>query len=544
MVGPGGCVFEHRPNLRSHRQGHTKNGHTDLSIALCSGESVHQADPDIEEGPKHILDLRPFLKLRPKLNANPAPLRAVGFRRTGHARLVQPVLDDRSPRTFKGRASIHASMEGDGGQEPPLSLIGLIRTLTAAATAPHLFGFLAVTIALFVTVSSVRGLETEVAAAFVGMGVSYAAVAGLADHATFRTWIVAERGRAPWTLVTVLLLPLALGAVLTGTVLMIVDAAGLRTALPVALAALFVAWSIGQGRSFRSAIVRWPTPAVTPSPRSPNRVAAAFRLTTTALLLIVVLVAQSALAGTSILSASVGLFDVLLDQLGLAAGLAALLVAGEFLTAEGRRRCANDRWTSRMFARWQVLALTFAAWHLGTAWRHLTSEQPQVATAVEEIILMTVTVIMAVWSMTSRTRGSDLGIVRRSNALFWGLSFGYAYAGSVAMLSTVVQGVSGVLFLGHVVVALTLLVLLRSTGPTLAQRYATALEHAAMGAQVEARLNQRAKDPPEAPTNPDDGAAANDADGSKHEPNAQALPVQQGVTPALNTEDDVIEMLD
>ena len=53
---------------------------------------------------------------------------------------------------------------------------------------------------------------------------------------------------------------------------------------------------------------------------------------------------------------------------------------------------------------------------------------------------MTVTVVMAVWSMTSRTRGSDLGIVRRSNALFWGLSFGYAYAGSVAMLSTVVQG--------------------------------------------------------------------------------------------------------
>ncbi len=544
MIGPGGGVFEHRPNLRSHRQGHPKNGHTDLSIALCSGESVHQADLDLKEGTKRILDLRPILKLRSKLDANPAPLRAVGFRRTGHARLVQPVLDDRSPRTFKGRASIHASMEGDEGQEPPLSLIGLIRTLTAPATAPHLFGFLAVVIALFVTVGNVRGLETEVAAAFVGMGVSYAAVAGLADHATFRTWIVAERGRAPWTLVTVLLLPLAVGAVLSGTVLMIVDAAGLGTALPVALAALFVAWSIGQGRSFRSAIVRWPTPAVAPSPRTPSRVAATFRLTTTALLLIVVLVAQAALAGTSVLSASVGLFDVLLDQLVLAGGLAALLVAGEFLTAEGRRRCANDRWTSRMFARWQVLALTFAAWHLGTAWRHLTSEQPQVATAVEEIILMTVTVVMAVWSMTSRTRGSDLGIVRRSNALFWGLSFGYAYAGSVAMLSTVVQGVSGVLFLGHVVVALTLLVLLRSTGPTLAQRYTTALEHAAMGAQVEARLNQLAKDPPEAPTNPDDDATADGTDDSKHEPNAQALPVQQGLTPALATDDEVIEVLD
>ena len=121
---------------------------------------------------------------------------------------------------------------------------------------------------------------------------------------------------------------------------------------------------------------------------------------------------------------------------------------------------------------------------------------------------MTVTVVMAVWSMTSRTRGPTWASFAAATPCFGASSFGYAYAGSVAMLSTVVQGVSGVLFLGHVVVALTLLVLLRSTGPTLAQRYTTALEHAAMGAQVEARLNQRAKDPPEAPTNPDDEATA------------------------------------
>ena len=435
-------------------------------------------------------------------------------------------------------------------EEPPLTLFGLIRTLTAPATAPHLVGFLAVVIALFVTVSNVRELETEVAAAFVGMGMSYAAVAGMADHATFRRWVVAEKGSSPWTFVTVLILPLAVGAVLSGVLLMIVEAAGLRTALPVALAALFVAWSIGQGRSFRSAIVRWPTPAVAPSPRSSSRVAAGFRLTTTALLLVVVLVAQAALAGTSILSASVGLLDVLLDQAAFAGGLVALLVAGEFITQEGRRRCANDRWTSRMFARWQVLALTFAAWHLGTAWRHVTSEQPQVATAVEEIVLMTVTVVMAVWSMTSRTRGSDLGIVRRSNALFWGLSFGYAYAGSVAMLSTVVQGVSGVLFLGHLVVAVTLLILLRSTGPVLAKRHATALEHAAMGAHVEARLAQRTEAVAESSADLAKEAKTSETEASDTGLNTQAKPVPQAepareeAAPVLKADDDVIEMLD
>lgn len=431
-------------------------------------------------------------------------------------------------------------MDGEDVEETPLTLIGLIRTLTAPATAPHLVGFLAVVIALFVTVGSARGLETQVAAAFVGMGLSYAAVAGLADHATLRPWVVAEKGSAPWTLLTVLVLPLTAGAVLTGALLMIADAAGLRTALPVALAALFVAWSIGQGRSFRSAIVRWPTPTVAPSPRNPSGgVATTFRLLITAALLTVVLVVQAALAGTSILTASVGILDVLLDQLALAGGLVALLVVGEFLTAEGRRTCGRDRWTSRMFARWQVLALTFAAWHLGTAWRHITSEQPQVATAVEEIILMTVTVVMAVWSMTSRTRGSDLGIVRRSNALFWGLSFGYAYAGSVAMLSTVVQGVSGVLFLGHVVVAVTLLVLLRSTGPALAQRHATALEHAAMGSKVEARLAQRAEPPSDTTHAEGDGTSPSEGEA----PDGEPVPEQDPVALA-DDGDDIIEVLD
>ena len=143
----------------------------------------------------------------------------------------------------------------------------------------------------------------------------------------------------------------------------------------------------------------------------------------------------------------------------------------------------------------------------------MTSEQPQVATAIEEIFLMTVTVVMAVWSMTSRTRGSELGLVRRSNALFWGLAFGYAYAGSVAMLSTVVQGVSLVLSIGHVVVAVTLLLMLRTTGPALAARHATALDHAAIGMRVEARIAEQAEaelEQQEAPVSASDTEAVSD----------------------------------
>ena len=151
---------------------------------------------------------------------------------------------------------------------------------------------------------------------------------------------------------------------------------------------------------------------------------------------------------------------------------------------------------------------------------------------------MVVTVVMAVWSMTSKTTGSDLGLVRRSNALFWGLAFGYAYAGSVAMLSTVVQGVSGVLFLGHVVVALTLLMLLRTTGPLLANRHATAMSHAAMGARVEARISERSTDASE----PMLHAEAEATTAAPEEADAPVVTVEPITSEAA--EEDVIELLD
>ena len=491
--GPSRIIGQGSAHNGRHGQGDAEDGHPFIAVPLVGGHGIHEPHVDVEHRLKHLLYLRPIAQVGPDLDTDPSPFRAMSLRRSGHAPPFQAALDDRSPRTLKGRASVEGAMDTEVEQEAPLTIIGLIRTLTARATLPHLLGFFALVVALFLVVGGSRDLEVESAAAFVGMGLAYAGVAMLAEQPTVRGWVVAEKGGAPWTLLTVLLAPVALGAVLAGVLLTAVEGAGVGSTLPIALAALFVAWSIGQGRSFRSAVVRWPTSNLTAAPRAPpGGLATTVRLGIMATLLVAVLLVQGALAGTSILTASVSLFDVLLDQIGLAAGLVVLVVVGEFLTAEGRRACGSDTWTSRMFGRWHVLAVVFAAWHLGTAWRHITSEQPQVATAVEEIVLMIVTVVMAVWSMTSKSSGSELGLVRRSNALFWGLAFGYAYAGSVAMLSTVVAGVSGVLFLGHVVVALTLLALLRSTGPALASRHAKAMEHAAMGARLSERLEEQA----------------------------------------------------
>ena len=64
---------------------------------------------------------------------------------------------------------------------------------------------------------------------------------------------------------------------------------------------------------------------------------------------------------------------------------------------------------------------------------------------------------MAIWGLTSRSFRSPLKLVSTKNALPMGLAFGYAYAGSVAMLTTVLDDIQTVMMAGHLVVALTLL---------------------------------------------------------------------------------------
>ena len=70
---------------------------------------------------------------------------------------------------------------------------------------------------------------------------------------------------------------------------------------------------------------------------------------------------------------------------------------------------------------------------------------------------MIFTVFIAIWSMTNKGFKSKLKLIDENNALFWGLAFGYAYAGSVAMLSNVFDNIETVMQLGHFVVIITVI---------------------------------------------------------------------------------------
>jgi hypothetical protein len=81
---------------------------------------------------------------------------------------------------------------------------------------------------------------------------------------------------------------------------------------------------------------------------------------------------------------------------------------------------------------------------------------------IEEVLLMIFTVFMAIWSITSQSVGAKFKFLSTENALPWGLAFGYAYAGSVAMLATAFNDITYVMVTGHIIALLTITWMQRS----------------------------------------------------------------------------------
>jgi len=107
--------------------------------------------------------------------------------------------------------------------------------------------------------------------------------------------------------------------------------------------------------------------------------------------------------------------------------------------------------------RWTIICHLFITWHLLTIWRQNFIEPSIFQVFIEEIALMIFTVFVAIWSMTSKGYKSKFKLITEQNALTWGLSFGYAYAGSVAMLTTFFDDIKIVMSIGHAVVIITVL---------------------------------------------------------------------------------------
>ena len=127
-----------------------------------------------------------------------------------------------------------------------------------------------------------------------------------------------------------------------------------------------------------------------------------------------------------------------------------------------RQMALRDKALKQFSFRWTLFAHIFATWHLLTVWRQLVMSPGPIEVFIEEVLLMMFTVFMAIWSITSQSVGDKYKLLSTENALPWGLSFGYAYAGSVAMLATAFNDITNVMITGHIIALLTITWMQRS----------------------------------------------------------------------------------
>ena len=113
-------------------------------------------------------------------------------------------------------------------------------------------------------------------------------------------------------------------------------------------------------------------------------------------------------------------------------------------------------------ARDRVFFLIFitSCWHLLGSWRRvpLTADQSSFGLLLEEGILMSITIILAVWSLSQKGHRSGWRIFQGQSAVFWGVCFGLAYCGSVSSLTVLSEGsLMTTTAIGHALAAIVML---------------------------------------------------------------------------------------
>lgn len=161
---------------------------------------------------------------------------------------------------------------------------------------------------------------------------------------------------------------------------------------------------------------------------------------------------------------------------------------------------------------------------------------------------MIVTVFLAIWALTSKGEGSESTLFTRDNALFWGVAFGYAYAGSVAMITSVMDDVRTVLIGGHILVVATVMWSQRSMLEAKTNRINS--DRGIVQSVINLEIKESSSEPEPSETGVDDeqhSEPQNKEEASDHEESI-GDPVDWNQTPeTLGDEtqwDDEIELLD
>ena len=344
-----------------------------------------------------------------------------------------------------------------------VSLISLARTLLSSSTMPHIILVIILSAILYIT-SSADSLTNISAMAFTSLSIGYGVSAITSNSTIVKKWITLdydETDERPLLIrnlakFRICIFPLLMAFISLLAMLFFFGENGVIPigdgVLPLAMGSLFVVWSIVQGTSF----TKWASSA---SAKLIDKQRPTY-LQMSVLFSIGIIALMSSVFATifyKINNFNLSLSGAFLDSL-LFTSIAVLVLVANVGYNWQLKKLASMKYRLHNFSnRWTIICHVFISWHLLTLWRQIFLDPTDIQVLFEELVLMIFTVFIAIWSMTAKGYKSSFRPINEENALSWGLAFGYAYAGSVAMLTTVFDDITTVMQIGHTVVIIAVL---------------------------------------------------------------------------------------
>ena len=353
-------------------------------------------------------------------------------------------------------------MESANGDLPIESPWDLVKILLSPKTLPHVFLLIAGTGGLFALVSIIDNDPGFAAIIFTSAMLSYILLGIFGNKPSIFKWLQTSRySTSLGRIVGPLTLPISLMGIISSIILLTVGGdKQIRDIWAVSLASLFIFWSIGQGLALRSSIrdifVR------SKSSKNSEKISPTNwdlrRLYIGAL----IFCASIAILRGGIIPNSLGSNSNLISWLFYFLVCFSIIVI--FLQiAKDRITPFDTSWTKgdriRVHRTSQVIMLLIA-WHISSAWSRLSGSSSG-AILIEEVILVILTVVSAVWAMSNKNR-SNIQFISKDTAILWAIAFGFGYAGSITVISGLTESflgdISETLGVGHVLTAVTLLI--------------------------------------------------------------------------------------
>ena len=369
----------------------------------------------------------------------------------------------------------------DQGQEPTIS--DVVRNLVSPSTLPHvvLLG-LAGTGLYMLSASDSDSLFAIGIAGYIGLSIGYALTAWMQEmdvihrFSHFQPLAKKDIGLLEKMMMYVIRIFTSwISPILLGLIPFLLVAGFLNSESgseqvdywAMALGGLFIVWSLAQGRALATSLrifVGGRAARIDSIHRSSRRI-------TSTTMHMMIIGAFAGLTYWALVSGAKSAEDMgALERMGpvLFAIVAVAIQAALFWYTTERRVIDSERKDTAAFGfAWGLFMQIFVTWHLLSAYRRFISDDWGIFTMIEEFLLMVITVIAAIWSLAKNTHSRGFKLFTKENAVFWGLSFGMAYSGSIAMIAVLGSklsggaisafGMSATIGIGHLITAATMM---------------------------------------------------------------------------------------